>query len=120
MDTGARRARVKPRRATAARQQSWFSCSQAPRPGSLVEESGTRAPLTLATRSSADRGAAARQPTQVRLVGPRVTSCPEDRPPAPPGEDADPKESLWDFEGRGRRMAVTGGRRFRVRRRGGA
>jgi hypothetical protein len=28
--------------------------------------------------------------------------------PAPPGKDADPKESLWDFEGRGRRLAVIG------------
>src|ERR671930_629039 len=28
--------------------------------------------------------------------------------PAPSGKDADPKESLWDFEGRGRRLAVIG------------
>jgi hypothetical protein len=32
--------------------------------------------------------------------------------PAPPGKDADLKESLWDFEGRGRRMAVIGARDF--------
>src|SRR5919198_592877 len=32
--------------------------------------------------------------------------------PAPPGKDADPKESLWDFEGRGRRLAVIGARDF--------
>jgi len=49
-------------------------------------------------------------------VGLLGTLRPEDRPPAPPGKDADPKESLWDFEGRGRRMAVIGGRRFRVER----
>jgi hypothetical protein len=40
----------------------------------------------------------------------------KDRSPAPPGKDADPKESFWDFKGRGRRMAVIGGRRFRVER----
>ena len=32
--------------------------------------------------------------------------------PAPAGKDADPKESLWDFEGRGRRLAVIGARDF--------
>jgi len=36
--------------------------------------------------------------------------------PAPPGKDADPKESLWDFEGRGRRLAVIGIPGFRVQR----
>jgi len=41
----------------------------------------------------------------------------KDRSPAPPGKDADLKESLWDFEGRGRSMAVNGGRRFQVERR---
>jgi hypothetical protein len=30
--------------------------------------------------------------------------------PAPPGKDADTKESPWDFEGRGRRLAVIGAR----------
>jgi hypothetical protein len=44
----------------------------------------------------------------------------EDRPPAPPGKDADPQESLWDFKGRGRRIAVIGGRRFKVERPEGA
>ena len=39
---------------------------------------------------------------------------------APPGKDAAPKESLWDFEGRGRRLAVISGRRFRVERCGRA
>ena len=44
----------------------------------------------------------------------------------PPYEDADPQESLWDFKGREAkpvasearqcRMAVIGGRRFRVER----
>jgi hypothetical protein len=53
-------------------------------------------------------------------VGPVVTFRLKDRPPAPPGKDADPKESLWDFEGRGRRMAVIGGRRFQVERCGRA
>src|SRR5215218_9265401 len=66
MVTGALSARLKPRRATAARQHSWVSCNQAPRPGSLAEGSGTRAPLTLAKRSSAERGARRRQPTHVR------------------------------------------------------
>src|SRR6266516_4153672 len=32
--------------------------------------------------------------------------------PAPAGKDADPKESLWDFEGRGGRLAVIGARDF--------
>jgi hypothetical protein len=50
-------------------------------------------------------------------VGLLVSLCAEDRPPAPPGEDADAQESLWDFKRRGRRMAVIGGRRFRVQRR---
>src|SRR5215211_6405606 len=66
MVTGALSARLKPRRATAARQHSWVSCNQAPRPGSLAEGSGTRAPLTLAKRSSAERGARRPQPTHVR------------------------------------------------------
>jgi hypothetical protein len=45
-----------------------------------------------------------------------VTLHSKDRPPAPPGKDADPQESLRDFKGRGRRLAVIGGRRFRVER----
>jgi hypothetical protein len=49
-------------------------------------------------------------------VGRLVTLHPKDRPPAPPGWDADPQESLWDFKGRGRSVAVIGGRRFRVER----
>jgi hypothetical protein len=32
--------------------------------------------------------------------------------PAPSGKDAGPKESLWDFEGRGRRLAVIGAPHF--------
>src|SRR5215210_2271737 len=67
MDTGARRARLNPRRAMAARQQSSVSCSQAPRPGSLARVSGTSAPPTLAKRSSSERGARPPQPTQVRI-----------------------------------------------------
>jgi hypothetical protein len=43
-----------------------------------------------------------------------VTVHSKDRSPAPPGTDADPKESLRDFKGRGRSMAVIGVRRFRV------
>src|SRR5215216_4222832 len=66
MDTGPFRARLNPRRATAACQQSWVSCSQAPRPGSLVMGSGTSAPPTLAKRRSCERGARSRHPTQVR------------------------------------------------------
>jgi hypothetical protein len=54
------------------------------------------------------------------LVGPLVMLRPTDRPPAPPGEDAAPQESLWDFKGRGQRIAVIGGRRFRVERCGRA
>jgi hypothetical protein len=46
-----------------------------------------------------------------------MASRPKDRSPAPPGKDEDPKESVQDFEGRGRRMAVIGDRRFRVGRR---
>src|SRR5215211_5067541 len=45
-------------------------------------------------------------------VGLLVTLQLKDRSPAPPGKDADPKESLWDFEGRGRRMAVIGARQI--------
>jgi hypothetical protein len=45
---------------------------------------------------------------------------PKDRSAAPPGKDADPKESRGDFEGRGRSMAVIAGRRFRVERCGRA
>jgi len=49
-------------------------------------------------------------------VGLLVTLHSKDRSPAPPGKDADPKEYLWYFEDRGRRLAVIGGRRFRVKR----
>src|SRR3954454_4979140 len=62
MDTGPLRALWNPRRAMAARQQSWVSCSQAPRPGSLVSGSGTSAPSTLAKRRSSKRGTRARPP----------------------------------------------------------
>jgi hypothetical protein len=52
----------------------------------------------------------------------------KDRPPVPPGKDADPQESPWDFKGRGRSMAVylfaasraNSARRFRVERCGRA
>ena len=50
------------------------------------------------------------------LVGLLVTLHSKDRTPAPPGKDADPQESLWDFKGRGRSLAVIGVRRFRVGR----
>jgi len=49
-------------------------------------------------------------------VGLLVTLRLKDRSPAPPGEDADLQESLWDFKGRGRSLAVIGGRRFQVER----
>src|SRR5919109_2128300 len=39
--------------------------------------------------------------------------------PAPSGKDAEPKESLRDFEGRGRRLAVIGARDFGCNVRGG-
>jgi len=45
-------------------------------------------------------------------VGLVVALCVKARMPAPSGKDADPKESLWDFEGRGRRLAVIGARDF--------
>jgi hypothetical protein len=48
------------------------------------------------------------------LVGLLVTFRSKDRPLAPPGEDADPKEYPWYFEGRGQSPAVISGRRFRV------
>jgi hypothetical protein len=65
-------------------------------------------------------------------VGLLVTLHSKDRSPAPPGKDADPQESFWDFKGREakpvarpqaetvRRPAVIGGRRFRVERCGKA
>src|SRR5215217_3607521 len=84
MVTGARRARLNPRRATALCQQSWVSCSQAPRPGSLVSGSGTSAPSTLAKRSSSERGARARQPTHVL---PRPTAVPTRSGDRPLGDD---------------------------------
>ena len=55
-------------------------------------------PLRAARRSS---------PPAVGLL---VTLRPKDRSPAPPGKDADPQESLWDFKGRGRRQAAISGR----------
>src|SRR5215207_6855447 len=74
MDTGPLRARLKPRRATAACQQSWDSCSQAPRPGSLVMGSGTSAPPTLAKRRRCDRGARPPHPAHMRWPGPAASS----------------------------------------------
>src|SRR3954451_4721731 len=50
-----------------------------------------------------------------RLVGVPVAMRPRDRPPAPPGEDADPKEYAWYFEwsrtmpGGDRRAPISGG-----------
>src|SRR4051794_9077340 len=81
MDTGPFRARLNPRRATAARQQSWVSCSQAPRPGSLVLGSGTSAPPTLAKRRSCDRGACSPHPAQV-LMGTVPGAAETPAPPA--------------------------------------
>jgi hypothetical protein len=49
-----------------------------------------------------------------------VTLHSKDRPPAPPGKDAGPQEYPWYFKGRGRRLVVIGGRRFRVERCGKA
>src|SRR5829696_10022304 len=67
MVTGPLRARLNPRRPTAACQQSLLSCTQAPRPGSLVSGSGTSAPSTLAKRAREARGAVAPHPAQVRM-----------------------------------------------------
>src|SRR5215217_4882566 len=66
MDTGARNARRKAFRATAASQHSRCSCSQAPLPGARAGRSGTTRPSTVAKRSSDACGARVRQPTQVR------------------------------------------------------
>jgi hypothetical protein len=57
-------------------------------------------------------------------VGLLLTVRLKDWPPAPPGKDADPQESLWDFKGRGRSMAAdlfaasraNSDRRFQVQR----
>jgi hypothetical protein len=65
-------------------------------------------------KSGAGRPAATT--VMVRLVGLLVTVCSKDRSPAPPGKDADPRESSSDFKGRGRSTAGIGGRRFRVQR----
>src|SRR5215207_8253535 len=71
MVTGRLKARWNPRRATALSQQSCASCSQAPRPGSLVMGSGTSAPPTLAKRRSSERGSRSPHPTHVRGPSPR-------------------------------------------------
>src|SRR3954451_9124300 len=80
IETGARKARLKARRAVAASQQSRAGCSQAPRPDADPRGSGTTQPFTLAKRCKAACGARRRQPTQVRsgadavgvLVGQRL------------------------------------------------
>src|SRR5215207_2518358 len=92
----------------------------------MLSRSTWRRPATgsfqIAERTSRPRHLIVRgRPTftasrRMRLVGLLVTLHSKDRPPAPPGKDADPKESLRDFEGRGRSMAVVGDRRFRVER----
>src|SRR5918998_1628303 len=66
MFTGALKARWKPRRATAASQQSSRSCNQAPRPGASASGSGTTSPFTVAKRRSSSRGARSPHPAQRR------------------------------------------------------
>src|SRR5262245_40525788 len=67
MVTGPRKARWKPRRATAASKQSRAGCSQAPRPGSLAVGSGTTPPSTVAKRWRSTRGARSPHPAQRRI-----------------------------------------------------
>src|SRR3954454_13143666 len=74
IETGARKARSKARRAVAASQQSRAGCSQAPRPGADPSGSGTTRPLTLAKRRNLACGARSRQPTRVRPAPPRAVS----------------------------------------------
>ncbi len=45
------------------------------------------------------------------VVGPHKSHGVLERPLAPDGKDAGPKESFQDFEDRGRRQAVISGRR---------
>src|SRR5919202_342833 len=68
MFTGALKARLKPRRATAASQQSRSGWSQAPRPGPRASGSGTTSPSTVAKRISCARGARSPHPAHVRIV----------------------------------------------------
>src|SRR3954451_5949868 len=74
IETGARKARLKARRAVAASQHSRAGCSQAPRPGADPRGSGTTHPLTLAKRCNFACGTRSRQPTQVRHGPPRAVS----------------------------------------------
>src|SRR5918995_3636273 len=66
MVTGARKARLTPRRATAASQHAVVGWSQAPRPGTLASGSGTTAPSTVAKRQSRSTDSRPLQPTQRR------------------------------------------------------
>src|SRR4051794_29191285 len=66
MVTGARKARLKPRRATAASQHSRTGCSQAPRPGRFPWGAGRTGPSTVAKRCSDALGAVIEQPAQRR------------------------------------------------------
>src|SRR3954451_20276723 len=74
IETGARKARSKARRAVAASPQSRAGCSQAPGPGADPSGSGTTRPLTLAKRCNFACGTRSRQPTQVRHGPPRAVS----------------------------------------------
>src|SRR3954452_16391752 len=78
MDTGALKARLKPRRATAVSQHSRAGWSQAPRPGNVPWGSGVTLPSTVAKRCSALRGALIPHPAQRRLGGVRPLGLPDD------------------------------------------
>jgi hypothetical protein len=60
-----RSARPKAFRATACEMHTEVGCSQAPRPCRDSDGSGTTTPLRATTRTSSDRSARFRQPTQV-------------------------------------------------------
>lgn len=66
---GTRRARGSARRRSARSRHSRRRCNHAPRPGSRAAGSGTHAPWAITTRTSSDRPARVRHPTQVRQDG---------------------------------------------------
>ena len=99
-----RRAGAEVAEAHAARVREW-------RTYGLIELAWARS-----ARAAARAGIAAHRPRAVLYSSTTAALL----APAPPGKDADPKEYPWYFEGRGRSLAVIGGRRFRVERCGKA
>ena len=83
MDTGALKARWKPRRAAAASKQSRAGCSQAPRPGSLAEGSGTTRTLhgSEAVKLRPRGALAAPRAAADRVMPARRRRCPCSRAP---------------------------------------